>query len=91
MNKLTSLAVAVLATTSMLSVVSAVEITPNFGGYVRFKYAINSKDVDDKLSETITQIKDRDYDQSFDCNKTRLKMAVVYDANEKKLVAFKEC
>ena len=35
MNKLTSLAVAVLATTSMLSVASAVEITPNFGGYVR--------------------------------------------------------
>lgn len=35
MNKLTSLAVAVLATSSMLSPASAVEITPNFGGYVR--------------------------------------------------------
>ena len=35
MNKLTSLAVAVFAASSMLSVASAVEITPNFGGYVR--------------------------------------------------------
>lgn len=58
---------------------------------IEFKYVTNSKEVDDKLTEAITQIKDRDYGQSFDCNKTRLKMAVVYDANEKKLVAFKEC
>ena len=35
MNKLTSLAVAVLATSSMLSAAQAVTVTPNFGGYVR--------------------------------------------------------
>ena len=58
---------------------------------IEFKYVTNSKEVDDKLTEAVAQIKDRDYGQSFDCNKTRLKMAVVYDANEKKLVAFKEC
>ena len=58
---------------------------------IEFKYVTNSKEVDDKLTEAIAQIKHRDYGQSFDCNKTRLKMAVVYDANEKKLVAFKEC
>ena len=58
---------------------------------IEFKYVTNSKEVNDKLTEAVAQIKDRDYDQSFDCNKTRLKMAVVYDANEKKLVAFKEC
>ena len=35
MNKLTSLAVAVIATSSMLSAAQAVTVTPNFGGYVR--------------------------------------------------------
>ena len=35
MNKLTSLAVAVLATSSMLSAAQAVTVTPTFGGYLR--------------------------------------------------------
>lgn len=35
MNKLTSLAVAVLATSSMLSAAHAVTVTPTFGGYLR--------------------------------------------------------
>lgn len=35
MNKLTSLAVAVLATSSMLSAAQAVTVTPNFSGYFR--------------------------------------------------------
>ena len=42
---------------------------------IEFKYVTNSKEVDDKLTEAVAQIKDRDYGQSFDCNKTRLKMA----------------
>lgn len=58
---------------------------------VEFKFTKDSKLVQDKLEEAVNQILTRDYGQSFDCTKERLRIAVVYDANEKKLVAFKEC
>ena len=58
---------------------------------VEFKYTKNSNEVEAKLEDGVKQILARDYGASFDCNKDRLKFAVVYDANLRKLAAFKEC
>ena len=58
---------------------------------VEFKYTKNSNEVEAKLEDGVKQILARDYGASFDCNKDRLKFAVVYDANLRKLVTFKEC
>ena len=58
---------------------------------VEFKYTKNSNEVEAKLEDGVNQILARDYGASFDCNKDRLKFAVVYDANLRKLAAFKEC
>ena len=58
---------------------------------VEFKYTKNSNEVEAKLEDGVNQILARDYGASFDCNKDRLKFAVVYDANLRKLVTFKEC
>lgn len=58
---------------------------------VEFKYTKDSSTVDAMLCDGVNQIVSHDYGQSFDCEKQRLRLAVVYDANEKKLVAFKEC
>ena len=58
---------------------------------VEFKYTKNSNEVEAKLEDGVKQILARDYGASFDCNKGRLKFAVVYDANLRKLAAFKEC
>ena len=58
---------------------------------IEFKYTKNSNDVKAKLEDGVNQILARDYGASFDCNKDRLKFAVVYDANLRKLVTFKEC
>ena len=58
---------------------------------VEFKYTKNSNEVEAKLDDGVKQILARDYGASFDCNKDRLKFAVVYDANLRKLAAFKEC
>ena len=58
---------------------------------IEFKYTKNSNEVEAKLEDGVNQILARDYGASFDCNKDRLKFAVVYDANLRKLAAFKEC
>ena len=58
---------------------------------VEFKYTKNSNEVEAKLEDGVNQILARDYGASFDCNKDRLKFAVVYDANLRKLATFKEC
>ena len=58
---------------------------------IEFKYTKNSNEVEAKLDDGVNQILARDYGASFDCNKDRLKFAVVYDANLRKLVTFKEC
>ncbi len=58
---------------------------------IEFKYTKNSNEVEGKLDDGVNQILARDYGASFDCNKDRLKFAVVYDANLRKLAAFKEC
>ena len=58
---------------------------------IEFKYTKNSNEVEAKLDDGVNQILARDYGASFDCNKDRLKFAVVYDANLRKLAAFKEC
>ena len=58
---------------------------------IEFKYTKNSSEVEAKLEDGVNQILARDYGASFDCNKDRLKFAVVYDANLRKLAAFKEC
>ena len=58
---------------------------------IEFKYTKNSNDVKAKLEDGVNQILARDYGASFDCNKDRLKFAVVYDANLRKLGTFKEC
>ena len=58
---------------------------------VEFKYTKKSNEVEAKLEDGVNQILARDYGASFDCNKDRLKFAVVYDANLRKLVTFKEC
>ena len=58
---------------------------------VEFKYTKKSNEVEAKLEDGVNQILARDYGASFDCNKDRLKFAVVYDANLRKLAAFKEC
>ena len=58
---------------------------------IEFKYTKNSNEVEGKLDDGVNQILARDYGASFDCNKDRLKFAVVYDANLRKLVTFKEC
>ena len=58
---------------------------------IEFKYTKNSNEVEAKLEDGVNQILARDYGGSFDCNKDRLKFAVVYDANLRKLAAFKEC
>ena len=58
---------------------------------VEFKYTKNSNEVEAKLEDGVKQILARDYGASFDCNKDRLKFAAVYDANLRKLAAFKEC
>ena len=58
---------------------------------VEFKYTKNSNEVEAKLEDGVNQILARDYGASFGCNKDRLKFAVVYDANLRKLVTFKEC
>ena len=58
---------------------------------IEFKYTKNSNEVEAKLEDGVNQILARDYGASFDCNKDRLKFAVVYDANLRKLVTFKEC
>ena len=58
---------------------------------VEFKYTKNSNEVEAKLEDGVNQILARDYGASFDCNKDRLKFAVVYDTNLRKLVTFKEC
>ena len=58
---------------------------------IEFKYTKNSNEVEAKLDDGVNQILARDYVASFDCNKDRLKFAVVYDANLRKLAAFKEC
>ena len=58
---------------------------------IEFKYTKNSNEVEAKLDDGVNQILARDYGASFDCNKDRLKFAVVYDASLRKLAAFKEC
>ena len=58
---------------------------------IEFKYTKYSSEVEAKLEDGVNQILARDYGASFDCNKDRLKFAVVYDANLRKLAAFKEC
>ena len=58
---------------------------------IEFKYTKNSSEVEAKLEDGVNQILARDYGASFDCNKDRLKFAVVYDANLRKLAAFKDC
>ena len=58
---------------------------------VEFKFTKDSNSVQDKLLEGLNQIQSRDYGQSFDCCKEKLRVAVVYDACEKKIVAFQEC
>ena len=58
---------------------------------IEFKSTKNSNEVEAKLDDGVNQILARDYGASFDCNKDRLKFAVVYDANLRKLAAFKEC
>ena len=58
---------------------------------IEFKYTKNSSEVEAKLEDGVNQILARDYGASFDCNKDRLKFAVVYDANLRKLATFKEC